>query len=230
MAGREVLQRHVIERLPRYYHYIRNVAVPRGQETISSAQLAAWLRVDDTLIRHDLAKIGVKGQPRRGFRCSEVVAAIRQTLGFDREKRAIIIGAGRLGGAIASYRGFEQYGLRILAAGDSAPAREQQMLGRIRVYPLEDLEAVIRKIRAELAIITVPREAACEVAERVQKAGVRCIWNFAPAHLEVSDEIFVRNELLSVGLAELSYRLHHTRRYQRRETAAPAARSRRRAP
>ncbi len=199
------LRRGVIERLPRYYHYIRNRLEAEGQEVVSSSQLAELLEVDDTLVRHDLAAIGVKGQPKVGFRCNVIVQTIREVMGFGDPKPAVIVGVGRLGGAIAAYRGFEEYGLRIVAGFDAKPETARTLVSQTPVEPMERLPEIVRAEGVTVAIITVPAEAAQAATDLLLAQGVRTFWNFAPLHLKVPPGVHVRNELLSVGLTQLSY-------------------------
>lgn len=195
-----------LERLVHYYHFLGEHMQPSAR-TVSSKRLADLLNMDDTQVRKDLAAIGVRGCPRVGYRSADVMSAIRDVLGFDRTYRAVLIGAGRLGGALAAYRGFVKYGLYIVALFDREPVKAGTTVGGHFVYSTDDLESVIRRNGARLAILTVPGDAAQELADRVVKAGVRAIWNFAPTTLVVPPGVVVRHEHIVVGLAELASHL-----------------------
>jgi redox-sensing transcriptional repressor len=201
------LPRPVVERLPRYYHFLHRLVEEEGECAVSSRTLAEIMGVDDTLVRRDLAAIGVKGQPKVGFHAEEVMATIRRVLGFDLPKRGLIAGAGRLGGAIAAYEGFWHFGLRIVAAVDIDPRRARERMGDVPVHALDDLERIVGSEEVNVGILTVPAEAAQKMADRFVIAGVRSLWNFAPVNLDVPPEIRLRDEFLSTGLAEISYRL-----------------------
>ncbi len=207
-----LLKHALLERLM-HYHYIvgekhkPNAPGEPANETISSAEIAKYLTMDDTLVRKDLAAIGVRGYPRVGFKSAEVLKAIREVLGFDDEFRSAIIGAGRMGGALASYRNFARYGLAIMAAFDNDPAKHGTYLGQIEVQPMECLEEVLESLHIRLAILTVPAGPAQAITDRLVRAGIRAIWNFAPDTLAVPDGVTVRHEHISVGLAELAYHL-----------------------
>lgn len=201
------LTRPILDRLPRYYHYVQDRLERHGQSTLSSSGLATMLGVDDTLVRRDLAAIGVKGQPKIGYHGEDVLARIRAVLGFEVENHAIIVGAGRLGQAIAAYPGFQSYGLRIVGAYDIAPDRIGLQVGEVVVESVDALEAGLATQHVEIAILTVPAHVVDALAHRLVDAGVPAFWNFAPAHLDLPPHVTVRNELLSVGLAEISYRL-----------------------
>ena len=108
-----LLNRQTLERLLLYYHFINNNLLQFASGTVSSAQIAEICNTDETQVRKDFAAIGIKGRPRVGFVVDEVVHAIRGVLGFNEKNLSVIIGAGRLGGAIASYKGFVAQGLKI---------------------------------------------------------------------------------------------------------------------
>lgn len=190
-----------------YYHFLAQQLEDTSAETFTSAEIAEMVQMDDTLVRKDLAAIGVRGLPRVGFNSSEVLDGIRKALGFDEVIRAVIIGAGRLGGALASYCGFAPHGLEIRGLFDIAPQKVGLSVGRFHVESMACLPAVVGQHGISIAILTVPEAAAQEVAEMAIAAGVKGIWNFASTNLVVPEGIFVRHEHISVGLAELRYNL-----------------------
>ena len=194
-----------------YYHYLAHQQDTAGAATFTSTQIAQMVHTDDTLVRKDLAAIGVRGLPRVGFNSSEVLAGIRKALGFDVEIRAVIIGAGRLGGSFASYCGFAPHGLEIRGLFDIAPQKVGLSIGRFRVEPMSCLPAVVRQHDIGIAILAVPEVAAQEVADLAVAAGIKGIWNFASTNLVVPEGVFVRHEHISVGLAELRYNLMRSR-------------------
>ena len=147
-----------LERLVHYYHFLGERVDLDETTRVSSQQLAQLLTMDDTQVRKDLAAIGVRGVPRLGYRAAEVVEAIRQVLGFDQIHRAILVGAGRLGGALAAYRGFVKYGLRIVGVFDQDLGKVGTTIGGHFVYSTNELETVIERNNARLAILAVPAE------------------------------------------------------------------------
>lgn len=201
------LRRGLLLRLPLYYHSIREQFVLRNEPYISSSALAADLGIDDTQVRKDLSSIGVKGRPRVGFNCQVVLQAIREILGFEHLYDAVIIGVGRLGGALACYQGFHKYGMNVVNVFDVNPESVGTTIGSHTILPMEEVATVIREKHVSLAVLTIPSSVAQSCAETVVAAGVRAIWNFAPTLLHVPDSVFIRNEHLSVGLSELSYHL-----------------------
>ncbi|MFO7973846.1 MAG: redox-sensing transcriptional repressor Rex [Candidatus Hydrogenedentota bacterium] len=200
-----------LERLVHYYHFLGERADMDKEATVSSRQLAELLTMDDTQVRKDLAAIGVRGVPRIGYNTVEVMEAIREVLGFDKIYKAILVGAGHLGGALAAYRGFMKYGLRIVGVFDNDPARIGTTIGGHFVYDTKELETVIMRNEARLAILAVPAEACQALADRLVRAGISGIWNFGPTTLTVPPHVVVRHEHIVVGLAELAYHLQHNR-------------------
>lgn len=212
-----VLSLSNLERLVHYYHALRERLPERPPSsasslaTFSSAQLAALLDIDATQVRKDLATIGVRGAPRVGFRTEETLAAIRRTLGFDRDYKGVLIGVGQLGGALAAYPRFAHYGLRFVGLFDADREKHGQRFGRLVVQPLQRLAAAVRSRQVRLAVLAVPAFAAQEVADQAIAAGIDTLWNFAPTRLTVPERVYVRNEHISVGLGELAYALQNER-------------------
>ena len=201
------LKHALLERLVHYYHFVGQQIEDGVGTTVTSNQIAELVHTDATLVRKDLAAIGVRGHPRVGFRSAEVLSAIRDLLGFDERYRAAILGVGRLGSAMASYRGFARYGLDICALVDCDPAKVGLLWGSHVVLPMERLADVVRGHDISVAILTVPADAAQAAADQAVGVGIKAIWNFASTRLEVPDNVFVRHEHISVGLAEVSYHL-----------------------
>jgi len=207
--GKRPLRRAHVVRLMHYYHLLRDWESRGASETISSSQIAEWLDLDDTLVRKDLAAIGVRGCPRVGYTVADVIHAIHRILGFEEAHRAVVIGAGRLGGAIASYHGFAHYGLTIVGVFDVDPAKVGHDIAGHTVQPLAALREVVEREGADLAVLTLPADTAQAAVDSVVTAGIRALWNFAPATLIVLPTVKVRHEHLSTGFAELAYFLKH---------------------
>jgi redox-sensing transcriptional repressor len=195
----------------RYYQFLCDQSCPLNNENplriVTSAQIAKALERDQTLVRKDFASIGIIGQPRVGFSTVEVCSAIRRSLGFDGVYPAVLVGAGHLGGALLAYPGFHLYGLSIAAAFDSDGTKVGTKVGGCTIRAMATLRSFIRQHDIKLGILTTPADEAQELADRLIEAGVKAIWNFTPAKLRVPEKAFVRNEQISLGLAELAYRL-----------------------
>jgi redox-sensing transcriptional repressor len=174
---------------------------------VTSSEIGKVLDVDPTQVRKDLSAIGLRGLGRVGFNKDEVVRTIRETLAFDQMHDAILVGAGHLGGALMAYDGFEQYGLRIVAAFDSDKNKVGEDLAGCPVRHTRSMRPFIRRHGIRFAILTTPAVVAQRVADRLVADGVEAIWNFAPIRLQVPPGVMVRNEHISLGLSQLSYHL-----------------------
>jgi redox-sensing transcriptional repressor len=178
-----------------------------GLESLSSAYLAGLLNVDETLVRKDMAVVGIVGRPRVGFPTGEILVRLKEILGLTQITDAILIGCGSLGSALLRYPGFAKYGLRIAAAFDSDHSIVGQHIGEYDVLPMEKCRSIIETFRIHVAILAVPANTAQEVTDWVISRGVIAIWNFAPVQLAVPQNVVIRNENLAVGLAQLIHQL-----------------------
>lgn len=201
------LRRLVVERLM-LYHRLLSEEKERGMpETITSAEIAETLDIDPTQVRKDLAAIGLRGKGRVGFDAGEVFAGIRRALGFDQTHLAILVGAGHLGGALVAYRGFARYGLRIVAAFDEDPAKIGQEIAGCPIRHIKTMDEFVVRHQIRLAILATPAAVAQQVVNRLVRAGVRAIWNFAPTHLKVPPDVCLRDEHISLGFAQVAHYL-----------------------
>ncbi len=201
------MTRSVLERLLLYYHFIDEHLEKKDLPYISSATLASLMHINDTQVRKDLAAIGLKGLPRVGFATSQVKEYICHFMGFCSHHPAVVIGAGHLGSALASYREFNNYGVEVFALFDTDPAKINTTIRNHRVLPIDKLEPIIKDFNVELAILAVPPEAAQPLADKLVAAGIRAIWTFSPTSITVPEGVIVRHEHLSIGLAEILYHL-----------------------
>ncbi|MCG6955867.1 MAG: redox-sensing transcriptional repressor Rex [Gemmatimonadetes bacterium] len=203
----EHLRPLVLERLMLYHRYLAEARSRRALTNVTSAQIAEALDIDPTQVRKDLGSIGLRGRGRVGFDAAAVADAVRHVLGFDRTNLAIVVGAGHLGGALIAYGGFARYGLRIVAAFDSDPAKTGKELAGCPIRHTRGMRAFITKYRIRLAILATPAEGAQKVADRLVSAGIKAIWNFAPTRLALPKGVAVRDEHISLGLAQLAHYL-----------------------
>ena len=198
------ISKSVLKRLPGYLSYLKGM--PENAAThISATALANALGMGEVQVRKDLAMVSDGGRPKIGYLREALIDDIEQFLGYDNTTDAVIIGAGKLGRALLDYKGFQEYGLNILAAFDSNPMAENEA-GK-PVYPVEQLETYCRKHKILMGIITVPGECAQEVADRLVSCGIKAIWTFAPTRLEVPPQILVQYENMATSLAVLSMHL-----------------------
>ena len=173
---------------------------------ISATALANALNMGEVQVRKDLASVSSGGRPKIGYHRESLISDIEQFLGYDNPNNAVLVGAGKLGLALLGYVGFDAYGLQILAAFDIAPSMDLTENGK-PVLPMDDLEGFCRANKVAMGIITVPAPHAQQVCDQLIAGGIKAIWNFAPTHLQVPENILVQNENMATSLAVLSMHL-----------------------
>ncbi len=199
-----------LRRLPRYYQYLARLQ-GSGQEQVSAARMAEVLGVHHTQVRKDLAITGCQGRPKTGHKVAELMAAIEGFLHWDSNSDAFLVGVGSLGTALMKYPGFDRAGARIVAAFDADPAKAGMRVGDTPVLPIEKFSSLAERMHISVGILTVPSEAAQATADLMVDSGIRAIWNFAPVHLHLPDDVIVENLELFTSLAYLLRRLSDSR-------------------
>jgi len=193
----------VIRRLPRYYRYLSDLK-DAGIERISSTALAEKMHVTASQIRHDLNCFGGFGQQGYGYNVDQLHSAIADILGLSNRYKLIIVGAGNLGHALANYQGFVRRGFSIVGMFDVNPEIVGQEVRGIKVRHIDELEAFCKEEKPEIAVLTVSKPHAVEVANRLPGLGIRGIWNFSFMELTPPEGIYVENVHLSDSLMTLS--------------------------
>ncbi len=183
----------VINRLTLYHSILRDY-ISKGIENISSKQIALLLRIDDSQVRKDLNLLNNTGKTRVGYNVKELKINIEQTLGFSKTKRAIIVGAGNLGMALAKYDNFSNYGLNILSLFDNDSKKIGKTINNKLIIEITNLYEYAKNNDIDIAILTVPAEFAQSCADTIVNSGIKYIWNFTPVVLNVSDDVQVWNE------------------------------------
>lgn len=199
------ISKSVLKRLPGYLAYLKNMP-ENSPPHISATALAGALGMGEVQVRKDLAMVSDGGRPKIGYLREALIDDIEQFLGYDNTTDAVLIGAGKLGQALMAYKGFDEYGLNILAAFDARPKIDKTDEGK-PVYNIDRLTQFCHANKVLMGIITVPAEAAQEVADLLISCGIKAIWNFAPTHLDVPNGILVQNENMATSLAVLSVHL-----------------------
>jgi redox-sensing transcriptional repressor len=194
----------VVSRLSLYLRELQHL-VRTGRATISSHQLGRLLGFTDAQVRKDLTYFGHFGHPGIGYRCEELVGAIRRILGTDRVWTVGLVGVGNLGRALLGYRGFAAKGFQIVAAFDADPRKTNASVDGVTVYGLDRLQEIIERDQIQLAMLTVPATAAQSVADLVAAAGVTGIVNFAPVTLSLPEEISLVGVDLATELEQISF-------------------------
>lgn len=205
MEEREISQA-VIGRLPRYFRYLGELK-DEGIERVSSQELSDLMNVTASQIRQDFNRFGGFGQQGYGYNVEHLYTEIGRILGLDKEHHLIIIGAGHLGQALANYMNFERRGFLFQGIFDCDPDICGRQIRGIPVQPMEEMEVFIRENDIDIAVLTIPKSGAEDVAGRLVACGIKAIWNFAHVDLNVPKEIQVENVHLSDSLMKLSYNL-----------------------
>jgi redox-sensing transcriptional repressor len=201
------LSRAAAHRLSLYLRCL--TAWPSEVEKISSSQIAAAVGVTDAQVRRDLAALGHLGQRGIGYDPRELTTVIREALGTHRPWRVVLVGVGNLGRALLRYQGFRSQGFEIVALFDNHPAKVGESVEGLLVRPLSDLPTAIHQEGAELAILTVPREAAQSVADCLVQSGIRGILNFAPVVLRLPPHVPLVTVDLAIQLEQLTFLVQH---------------------
>jgi len=199
------VSKSVLKRLPGYLTYLKSLPED-GAPHISATALASALGMGEVQVRKDLAAVSDGGRPKIGYPRSQLIEDIEQFLGYDNTTDAVLIGAGKLGQALLDYKGFDEFGLNILAAFDADPQMEKTDGGK-PVYHISRLTQFCRSNKVLMGIITVPAASAQAVADQLIEGGIKAIWTFAPARLEVPANILVQYENMATSLAVLSVHL-----------------------
>lgn len=214
MESKEISQA-VIGRLPRYFRYLGELK-DEGVERISSQELSELMKVTASQIRQDFNNFGGFGQQGYGYNVTFLYQEIGKILGLDKTHHLIIIGAGNLGQALGNYMNFERRGFLLKGIFDKNPALYGKKVREIEVQPMERVEAFVRENEVDIAVLTIPKTSAVEVAEILVANGIKAIWNFAHVDLNVPEGIQVENVHLSDSLMKLSYNLE---RYSKTQAA-----------
>ena len=215
MDNREISQA-VIRRLPRYYRYLGEL-LENGVERISSNDLSKRMKVTASQIRQDLNNFGGFGQQGYGYNVKYLYTEIGKILGLEEDHKIIIIGAGNLGQALANYAAFEKRGFILTGIFDVNPRLEGVAIRGVPIRMMDELKSFVQKNDVEIAVLTIPKEKAIEVANMLVENGVRAIWNFAHTDLNLPDNIIVENVHLSESLMQLSYNISRYNEDQRKK-------------
>ena len=201
------ISKATIARMPLYLRFLQEENL-KGETYISSTVIAQNISVSAVLVRKDLAMVSSEpGRPRLGFAIVRLIADIEKFMGYDCLSDAIIVGAGGLGKAFLCYEGFKSNGLNVVAAFDCNPKICGKKINEKPVLPMSNLKAFVAERKIRIGIITVPKDAAQEVLDEMENAGIKAVWNFAPAPLRVPKDMIVKTEDLAASLAILAGKL-----------------------
>ncbi len=196
----------VINRLTLYHCILRDY-ITEGKEYISSKQIATLLRIDDSQVRKDINLLNNSGKSRVGYIVKELKTSIEKSLGFEKTKKACIIGAGNLGMALAKYDNFTSYGLNIISLFDNDKNKIGKEINGKKIIDIKNLPEIALRDGTDIAILTVPGMFAQQTANLIIKSNIKYIWNFTPTVLEVPADVQVWNENLMGTFLQFTYNI-----------------------
>ena len=196
----------VVARLPIYLRALAAMQA-NGQQYTSSQEMARVLGISSAQIRKDLSHFGEFGKQGTGYSVLELQTRLRGILNLEREWGLVIIGAGHIGSAVASYSGFVDRGFKVVGIFDNDTRKIGFSLGAFTIMDVKDLPQVVKQADIHLAMISVPALNAQTVADTCVAAGIKAILNYAPINLTVPDGVYVENIDPVLHLQHMAYYL-----------------------
>ncbi len=193
--------RATLGRLPEYLSYLQRMLPEK--KTVSATAISRALGYGEVQVRKDLSVVSGAGKPKVGYITEDLIESIERYLTGGDCSRAVIVGAGKLGGAILDYDGFVGFGVELTAAFDSDPKKCGNSAQGKAILPMEQLEDFCGREKIHIGVIAVPAASAQDVCDRLIQAGIRAIWSFAPIHLDVPPQVLLQEENLALSLAHL---------------------------
>ena len=198
------IAKSVLTRLPLYLEYLIDLKETEGYSGyITDTKIAMDLELGEVQVRKDLSFACGNGKPKLGYDLVALIEKIKDYLGCRQRKNAIIIGVGKLGSALLGYRGFERYGIHIIAGFDLKDKIEENE-SLVKEFTEKNVLEVFENNLIDIVIICVPKKFAQEVCDILVKMKIKAIWNFAPTRLKVPKNVLVQNENLAYSLSVVS--------------------------
>ncbi|HEU5466730.1 MAG TPA: redox-sensing transcriptional repressor Rex [Gemmatimonadales bacterium] len=195
-----------VRRLSLYLQYLE-LTQDQGRTTVSSEELARRSGATSAQVRKDLSFFGSFGKRGMGYEVPALITRLREILGLERAYRVVLVGAGKIGGALIHYEGFRRRGFEVSAIYDRDPKKIGSRSNGLVVRDVKQLEADLKKEPTDIGIVVTPGDAAQEVADRLVRAGVKALLNFAPVQLKVPRDVEVKTVNMAQELEALSYSL-----------------------
>lgn len=205
--GNIILPEPTLRRLPWYLAYVE-ILKSQDVDFVSSTQISRSLNVDAAQIAKDLSFLNLKGKTRIGYEVEALADTLSHFLGFKTPHKAFVFGAGSLGKALMHDSGLSNYGLEIVAGFDTDPRKVGTSVGNVLIHHIDSLPEVMAANPANIAILTVPVEAAQDTADIAIGEGIRAIWNFTPYRVKVAEGIVMTNTSIYAHLALIYNRLN----------------------
>jgi len=195
-----------VTRLSRYYRSLVHLET-QGLTMVSSRELARRDGVTPAQVRKDLSCFGQFGTRGQGYPVAQLKEVISRILGLYRTWNVALVGVGYLGVSLLTYREFKAQGFHIVAAFDNDPDKIGKKRKDVIIRDIRTLPEAVERLDIELAMVTVPKDAAQSVVDLLVRAGLKMILNFAPVSLKAPDDVVIRNVNIAIELEALSYRL-----------------------
>ncbi|MBE0476645.1 MAG: redox-sensing transcriptional repressor Rex [Coriobacteriia bacterium] len=208
---KERIPEGVIERLPVYLGVLIQLR-QEGNATVSSARLGELTDINPAQIRRDLTHFGSFGKRGVGYDVVSLIDRIQRILGSDHVHRLVLVGAGNLGSAIASYNGLRKHGFIVSAVFDNDADKIGKRIGEMIVQPIEELPRYAADQATRIGVLAVPPESAQVAADMLCQAGVRVILNYSPTMVRVPPEVTLHN---TDPVRELLHTLYYLSRTDR---------------
>lgn len=203
-----VISNSVIKRLPRYYRFLADLN-SAGVVRISSRELSLRTGLTASQIRQDLNCFGGFGQQGYGYNVAQLHDEIGTILGLNHQRKAVLLGAGNLGRAIATHMSFEARGFQLIGIFDKKESFAGQMVRGLPIRHIDGLDEFCRANKPDIAVLCIPRTEAMELSEQLIKLGVSGFWNFSHYDLSVNHpELPVENVHLGDSLMTLCYNVN----------------------
>lgn len=204
------LSQGTLQRLPQYLIMLKSES-QLGHGAVTADEISEVVKVSPSQVRHDLSACGANRAPGESYDIKELTGLIEHALGYDDISNAVIVGAGQLGRALLSYNNYSEYGVDVIAAFDADESLVGREIGGRPILSIRRMTTLCRRMKVHIGIITVPALHAQEVCDKLVEGGIEAIWNFAPVHLKVPENVIVKNEIIAVSLGELSRQLQEQR-------------------
>lgn len=196
-----------LRRLTTYLVFLKNIK-ESGKELVSAPFIAEELKFDATQVTKDLAYTGIVGKTRVGYEINSLIKVVEEFLGYNRTDLAFLVGTGNLGSALLKYNGFNETGLKIVAAFDTDPDKVKTTIGDVEIFHLDKFRNLAERLHVRIGIITTPATVAQSVADLMVGWGIKAIWNFSPLPIRVPENIIVENTSIYSNLAVMINKLH----------------------
>ena len=197
-----------IERYPIYLNVLLSLR-NSGINKVNSRQLADALGVSEEQVRKDLQVVSPNSsKPGCARDVNLLIKYLKDFLGYNTINKAVLVGVGHLGSALLSFKGFDDYGLDIIAGFDIDPSLTGGTVNDKPIYSIFNLDNKIKELGVDVAIVATPKEVTQEIVNKLINSGIKAIWNFVPIHLVVPENIIVENMDLARSLAIFFHKIN----------------------